>query len=775
MTATPERAPHLAWAEIALAGVTASVVFGFSRLFGSWGFFWPMLGVAAYAHLSTMVLRRRGVGVPVSALVSGAGFVLVATWLWFPSTTRLVLPSPDTVDAVRTELDRSWDAFRELTAPVPVQDGFLLAAAVALLFAVFLADWAAFRLWSPIEAIVPATTMFVFCTLLGSERQRVGSAVVFAAAALVFVLVHRVVRLEGGTGWLTTDVATGGRALLRAGGALAVLAVLGGVVVGPRLPGASDDALVDWRNDEAGGGSRVTISPLVDIRERLVTQSRTEVFRVTATEAAYWRLTSLEAFDGQIWRSGGRYAQAAGELDAGELAEGRLVAQDFEITGLNALWLPAAFQPVAVTTDRGVRYQPSSSTLIVDTQFNDSNGFRYQVESVVPSFDEAELRTATNDALPAEILDPYLADPSGLGDDARDLAAEVTAGATTPYDQARALQDWFRGTFTYDLSGTGAGHDGNAIDAFLERRRGYCEQFAGTFAAMARSLGIPARVAVGFTWGDVVQQNADGSSTFSVEGRNAHAWPEVYLDGFGWVAFEPTPGRGAPGMAQYNDVDQQQDDGTGLAADASSTTSTTAPATASTTTPLSPEDLAGLLAEGGGSSPTTTEASASLPARAADAARHPALILVLVAAVAYLVVVPAWWSWHRRRRRERADRPDARVRVAWTESVEDLELVGAVRRPQETHDEFARRAGTAVPGHATDLVHLAEVTDAATFAPDALDEHAAEQAEATSAAIATTVRARTPRRRRFVRRLDPRPLLGRPTAVPRHQAHESRP
>jgi hypothetical protein len=102
-------------------------------------------------------------------------------------------------------------------------------------------------------------------------------------------------------------------------------------------------------------------------------------------------------------------------------------------------------------------------------------------------------------------------------------------------------------------------------------------------------------------------------------------------------------------------------------------------------------------------------------------------------------------------------------------------LVGAVRRPQETHDEFARRAGAAVPGHAGDLAALARVTDVATFAPGGLDDEAAARAEATSAAIATSVRSRTPRWRRLVRHLDPRPLVDRAPGGPRHQAHESRP
>src|SRR5206468_2365908 len=103
------------------------------------------------------------------------------------------------------------------------------------------------------------------------------------------------------------------------------------------------------------------------------------------------------------------------------------------------------------------------------------------------------------------------------------------------------LQDWFRANFTYTLQVT-PGHDEAAMDRFLAQKQGYCEQFAGTFAAMARFLKLPARVAVGFTAGTL---GADGR--WHVTGKEAHAWPEVYLTGYGWVAFEPTPGRGLPG------------------------------------------------------------------------------------------------------------------------------------------------------------------------------------------------------------------------------------
>lgn len=77
------------------------------------------------------------------------------------------------------------------------------------------------------------------------------------------------------------------------------------------------------------------------------------------------------------------------------------------------------------------------------------------------------------------------------------------------------------------------------VSEFLAQRRGYCEQFAGTYAAFARAVGLPSRVVVGYTPGEL---RDDGR--YYVQGKHAHAWPEIYFDGVGWVPFEPTPGRG---------------------------------------------------------------------------------------------------------------------------------------------------------------------------------------------------------------------------------------
>jgi hypothetical protein len=322
--------------------------------------------------------------------------------------------------------------------------------------------------------------------LLGSEQQRMTSAFLFCAASLVYLLAHRVARLETSSGWLTADIDRGSRWLFRAGTSLAAVAVIGGVVVGPRLPTANDTPIFDYRDGDGGGpSSRVTVSPLVDIRGRLVEQSDVEVFTVESPEPAYWRLTALDTFDGDIWRSGGSYGEADGELGADTPAlASRSLTQTYNIQQLEAIWLPAAYQPVSIDAEGpNPRYERASSTLIVDTDLNTSDRTVYEVTSALPQPTEEDLRNAVT------TLDPDMASYLDLPDDFSGRAAAVAAdvveaaGAQNAYEEAMALQDFFReqGVFaddqyewTYSLDEQN-GHDVDAIDAFLDTNRGYCE------------------------------------------------------------------------------------------------------------------------------------------------------------------------------------------------------------------------------------------------------------------------------------------------------------
>jgi hypothetical protein len=243
-----------------------------------------------------------------------------------------------------------------------------------------------------------------------------------------------------------------------------------------------------------------------------------------------------------------------------------------------------------------------------------------------------------------------------VGPELPQLAREITAGAASPFDAAIALQRWFttEGGFTYstDVQG-GAGED--ALAAFLEQRVGYCEQFSATMALMARAVGIPARVVVGFTQG-----SRDGD-LFVVRGTDAHAWPELWMGSAGWVRFEPTPGNPTTRIPGYTrdvaDPDPAASDGLDSAE----------PEAPATDVPGRPLDTEGTLDTGSG-----TGVAGSRP-----------IGWVVGAVVLLVLLIPrSVRSWRRRRRMGAVDGNSAYREVA--DTLADLGLGTQRATPRET-------------------------------------------------------------------------------------------
>jgi hypothetical protein len=369
---------------------------------------------------------------------------------------------------------------------------------------------------------------------------------------------------------------------------------------------------------------------------------------------------------------------------------------------------------------------------------------------VIPHVEPDRLRAAST-RYPNDI-EPFVELPVDFSSTARRLAEEVTSSAPTAYDKALALQDWFRGgDFTYSTS-VEPGSTGNPIDDFLETRVGYCEQFAGTFAAMARSLGIPARVAVGYTWGEPDPTVPD---RYQVLGRNAHAWPEVYLGQYGWLAFEPTPGRGNPTAESWTDLPESQDSNATTIDSTTTTTVTEGGATTST------EVLPGV------ESATPRSDSLLAPDDGWLGSALAGLVAVVVAGL-YLLAVPGALALRRHRRRARAaDSPSAHVGVAWSDAVESLASAGVVARTDETHAELAQRAALAVPAGADAMRELARMADAAAYGPPATGPDA-DAADAVARQVTLAVDDVLGPRGRLRRFLDPRPLWRH-----RHRRHRA--
>jgi hypothetical protein len=150
---------------------------------------------------------------------------------------------------------------------------------------------------------------------------------------------------------------------------------------------------------------------------------------------------------------------------------------------------------------------------------------------------QEQLRSA---GTPPESLSRYLQLPANMPAIVQQTVDNVVTGAPTQFDKAVAIQNFLHdGDFVYSTHVEDTLGDANgveAIAAFLRSREGYCVHFASTMAVMARMIGIPARVAVGFTQG---RQDANGDNIVSL--HDSHAWPELYFQGVGWVPLEPTP------------------------------------------------------------------------------------------------------------------------------------------------------------------------------------------------------------------------------------------
>jgi transglutaminase-like putative cysteine protease len=744
-------------AELLLIATTVAAIMGLDRVFDDRSFFGPLLLTALLAHGTLILFRRLGVGLTISSLVSAVVVVLQLTWSNYSDTTNWIFPSRATFEALDLDLEIAWGSFGDLVPPVSALTGYLVVAGAAVWLIAVLADWAAFRLGSGPEAVLPGATLVIFVAIFGVEEGRVQWTLLYVLTALAFVLAHRAA-LEAVNGrWLRApDAARGYRAVLVSGSFAAVLALSLGALAGPAIPGVDEDALLDWEaldDGGTGGGSRVVVSPLVDIRGRLVEQADVEVFSVRTEEPAYWRLTSLDVFDGAVWTSKADYSEADGSLPSLVQSGTETVEanQEFTIEALAAVWLPAAYEPRAFGTeaDVGVGYEPKSSTLIVNSDFDSSDGLTYAVRSAMPRYDRATLEALPDD-VPPEIADRYLDLPDDFSPEAQRIAEEETAGATGPYEKAYDLQWYFQNNFEYSLD-VQVGHSSNRIEDFLASGVGYCEQFAGSFAAMARSIGLPSRVAVGFTQGE---RDPDEPGVFRVRGEHAHAWPEVYIEGAGWVAFEPTPGRGAPGAVNYTDLAVQQEtsgsDTTAIPLDQTTPSTLSDQAQAEDGLEDLPENDVNAAAPGGDDGASNQWLPAALVA----------LAILIGLGVLYAYALPKV----KRRRRLKisgAELDPARERVEeiWDETVDTMAAAGVDLDRSETPNEFARRAAGAVDVNRDSMRTLGALTTTSRYASDSPTSEDIRRAEDASATVRGEVDSKLSWWARKRHELDPRPLV----------------
>ncbi len=467
----------------------------------------------------------------------------------------------------------------------------------------------------------------------------------------------------------------------------------------------------------SGGGTKVTvINPILELGESLRQGENTPLLRYRG-RPTYLRLVGLDEFTGDTWApSDLKVSRDDNDVENGIVAPPGLSeavprtrrGYQVEVFDLDQQWLPLPY-PAARVRDIDGTWLYDASTFNVFGENSSTRQIDYRVSALDVAPSAGQLAEAADSTPPA--LSRYLELPEDMDPVILATAEDVTREAANDYAKAMALQQWLVNpvNFTYsqtvDSAGPGNGNGASAIVAFLQTGRGYCVQFASTMAVMARLLEIPARVAVGFTSGEL---QPDG--TRLVRAHDAHAWPELYFQGVGWLRFEPTPGGPAsprtPAYAQPRQDGATPTDGPSASASPTPTSTATGEAGAN---PRLREDIFEPSATGGGGI-------------GAGPVRIPVVPFFLGVGALLLLAVPAVTRVLRRRRRwQGAATPTAQALAAWADLLDDLLDHGQVWDPSDPPRRGAARLVDRlhlVGAPAEALHRLASATERARYAPE---------------------------------------------------------
>jgi transglutaminase-like putative cysteine protease len=530
-----------AGAAIGCVAMLIGAVLPLDRVFADRSWLGPVIGAALLAFGLAWLLRRVGAGPVLALLGSQLGL------LWFAAVTLLpdtlaggILPAPGTFRAAASAWAHGVELLRVRPTPALPETGLVLLTVTGVWVIGHAAHELVFRAHAALRAVLMTLLLWIVPLGLAPKSAVVWPwAVPYVAGAALLLLGSSEAEAARWGRWITPD-RRGPRGLRRPlAWAMGAAAVALGVAAAPLLPGWTDPALYELRDL---GGSTLTSNPIVNIRASLLSPDPRPMLTVRVPRPVYLRATSLDRYsDREEWTNTGirglplRRGRAV-PFEVPIASPARIPA-DVRIGALaNSVLVPMPYQPERVEGPLAevLQYDRRLSTFTLDSGVRLAQDDSYAVQSALPAPDAAQL-----DAVPAGWYGGALLDlPPGVPAEVAELARTIArdAGATTPFRQALAIQDELR-SWDYSLDPP-AGHSGDAMRTFLRNRTGYCEQFAGTMAVMLRTLGIPARVGVGFSPGELIDPAA---GEYLVRAANAHAWVEVLFPGEGWIVFEPTP------------------------------------------------------------------------------------------------------------------------------------------------------------------------------------------------------------------------------------------
>lgn len=487
-------------------------------------------GLAVRTALPRHPLVARVVA-PIVAAVLAAGTIVIR----FAADTAilLVIPTAESFDRFgRLVRDAGYSITWQnvpATADEPISFVLMLGAAALLL----LAEILAFSLRLPALAGVPLAAIFL---VPGMTPEGATDGWFFVASALAYLALL----LVGRRGQLVPTIA------------IAAAAVVSGLV----LPSALPSTDITATSNSLGPSVSTGVNPMLRLGEDL-RSGDTHVALTYSTVSGtprYLRLVEVSNFFSSRWgptqpaldpeNRPADFPRPPG-LAVGITTENEVTY--LHVGNLLSPWLPVPYPATSITGLTGSwQYLPESFT--VASNLSLARGEDYTVSSVVLAPTPEQL-LAAGSRVPEGFSD-YLALPPDTPEIVATTARDLTENESSNYERALAIQEYLRSApFQYsETAPVTDGYDTTGVDAvaaFLEQHRGYCIHFASAMAVMARELGIPSRIIVGFQPGSLQNGSDRGRRIFEVTTKDLHAWPELYFSGIGWVQFEPTPSRGA--------------------------------------------------------------------------------------------------------------------------------------------------------------------------------------------------------------------------------------
>ena len=561
MTSLPATTPALPLRRWILDLVSAALLVGVS-IAG----FWPTFAGPAYlpAAIGGLLLglavaavaawRRWGILIITGLTV--AVYFLFGGALALPHTTLFgVIPTIDTLQGLALGTVTSWKQMLTTVAPVSAADGHLLVPFLLTLVIGVLTASLALRLDRVAWALIPAGVMLVLVIALGTPEPAapVAQGIVFAVLSVAWLALRQMWAPRNAA--ISVSEVDPSRAahmrMRRLVAGVVVLAVAGGAGVATSALAAPVQPRHVFRDVIIPPFNiRDYPSPLQAFRKNVRDEADDTLFTVQGLpEGARMRVAVMDQYDGMVYNvtDGGPGSSSAFSPLRSNMspdAEGVPTTLKVEIDEYRGVWLPdaGAVSQIDFTGDRAEElrrsgyYNTATGTAVVTAKLE--SGDTYTVDTIMPGeFDDEQLADVDFGKVP-------LPKQSNVPEELTSLAAETVAGAESPIEQVRALETFLAdgGFFSHGLEGevlSRAGHTAERISTLIggDQMIGDDEQYAVAMALLAREVGIPARVVMGF----YPDEEQAGDATFTATGDNIHAWVEVNFDGLGWLTFNPTP------------------------------------------------------------------------------------------------------------------------------------------------------------------------------------------------------------------------------------------